>query len=92
MDPWDPVRKQLLDLGNSGSYYGGGTLFVPFGKPRVNEDGSESRSEVGLNLDGTGFVIGSMKDVKNKNSKIYLPKDVTLLVRVIYMMHRMLPQ
>lgn len=85
IDIWDEVRQELLNIEQGGAYYAGATLFVPFG-PRC-EGSAPSRSEIGLNLNGTAFLLGGHSP-RTPEEKPEQPRDITRLVRIIYIIYK----
>jgi len=74
---WSSVELGLIDLDseNGFGYYAGGTLMLPYGNKR----------EVGLNLDGNGFVLSSPSPEHRKNNRVVQPIHITELVRKSYL-------
>lgn len=67
----------LKDIKNQASYYAGGTLFIDF----------DDMPCVGLNLNGRGFTFHPHAS-SNVRKNILLTKDMTKLVRKIYLEHK----
>jgi hypothetical protein len=72
---WEHIMKKIENKQNL--YYVGGTLCV---------DNDKTAGGVALNLDGCGFVYSNPYPFfKNWNGKIYMPQEITELVRRLYL-------
>ena len=71
---WKHVEDRLLDIENTGAYFTGATLSLPLGV-----DSTGKKRGICLNLNGKGFVLSNIK-----NTSVYVPEDITDLVRDIY--------
>ena len=68
---WDPIEKRIKEKDHL--YYAGGTLFV---------DNKDRPGGIALNLDGAGFSYSSHAHLKE--TKLYMPKYILVLVRELY--------
>ncbi|MBD3261511.1 MAG: hypothetical protein GF334_07505 [Candidatus Altiarchaeales archaeon] len=84
-DIWGEIREELLNIEESGAYYAGATLCVPFGL-KCEEAEAFWRREICLNLDGTSILLGGHLPYCGK--KLEQPKDIAQLVRIIYLAYR----
>lgn len=71
------LRQALKNIKNESSYYAGGTLFIDF----------DDMPCVGLNLSGRGFTYHPDAS-HNVRSNILLTKEMTEIVRAIYLEHK----
>lgn len=75
----EDLKKILYNTGGSG-YYVGGTLMLKLGK-----NGQGKTREIGLNINGRGFVLSVPTPTHLKNDRVYLPSYITELTRKIYL-------